>query len=406
MKRKHLLILLGAAIILAVAASIYQNGQSSGWQSGKNDTKVFPDLPINTVAKITVQSAKDTLTLQLKGVQWTVAQRNDYPADFSKIRELLRNLWELKPIQQMQIGSSQFGRLHLVAPNDSKLDKPQSAANDKNENRGTTLDLTDHSGKTLASLIIGKTMLQNNETAPGRFIFNPAKPNQVDLIQDTILINPNQPNEWVDHTFFVTGDLSEIIRKDSPNNPGWNLFKTEPKGNWIIRNSPPNATVDTEVSSSFENFTPSFNDVYLSTTPAAQTGLDHPIVVDLKNFDGFTYELSIGKEGPDKTRYVQVKVSADLKPNRVPAPNEKLDETKKKDASYKTHLEELKKKLASESKLNGWIYQMPGYLLDPLLKARDQVIQVPKPPGPAPTQSPATVHPTPLSAPGSKPENM
>ena len=57
-----------------------------------------------------------SVTLEKKGDEWRVAERDDYPADFEKIRDLIKTLWALKAGQEMQVGPSQFGRLKVFAP--------------------------------------------------------------------------------------------------------------------------------------------------------------------------------------------------------------------------------------------------------------------------------------------------
>ena len=93
MKRKHFLILAILAVVLALGGVAYQLSQSAGWSSAKSGREMFPNLPVNDVAKIQIQTGSDKLTLQRQSGGWRVVERGGYPADFTKIRDLLRSLW-------------------------------------------------------------------------------------------------------------------------------------------------------------------------------------------------------------------------------------------------------------------------------------------------------------------------
>jgi hypothetical protein len=95
MKRKQVYLLLGIALVLTIAGTIFQMSQSSTWKGETGDRDIYPNLAVNDVTKVRVQTGKENLTLQTAGDIWQVAERYGYPADFAKIRELLRSLWEL-----------------------------------------------------------------------------------------------------------------------------------------------------------------------------------------------------------------------------------------------------------------------------------------------------------------------
>ena len=116
MKKNHLLILLAVAILVGLAGIYFQISQSAGWNDAKTDRRIFQNFAINDVTKIQLQSAPANVTLEKKGDEWCVAERDGYPADFEKIRDLIKTLWELKAGQEMQIGPSQFERLKVLAP--------------------------------------------------------------------------------------------------------------------------------------------------------------------------------------------------------------------------------------------------------------------------------------------------
>src|SRR6516164_2050531 len=116
MKKHHLLLLVAAAIIVGLGGIYFQISRSAAWNESKTDRSIFQNLPINDVTNIQIRSNADTVTLEKKGDEWRVAERADYPADFEKIRDLIKTLWSLKAGQEMQVGLSQFGRLKVLPP--------------------------------------------------------------------------------------------------------------------------------------------------------------------------------------------------------------------------------------------------------------------------------------------------
>ncbi len=84
-----------------------------------------------------------------------------------------------------------------------------------------------------------------------------------------------------------------------------------------------------------------------------------------------------------------MKVSANLPETRTPQANETPEEKTKKDAEFTKQLEEWKIRLASEQKLEHWVFLVSDFSLDPLLKARTDFVKKAEP-SPTPQASPLT----------------
>src|SRR5688500_13813401 len=114
MNRKQfgILIFLGVAI---GALGLYLAGKrkdSYTAQSFQKGEKVLAAFPLNEVAGLRVKQGTNEVNLA-RGEVWTVKERWDYPANFTEVRELLLKVSELKPVQDVEVGASQFGRLEL-----------------------------------------------------------------------------------------------------------------------------------------------------------------------------------------------------------------------------------------------------------------------------------------------------
>jgi len=389
MKRKHLLTLLIIAVVLALGGTAYQLSQSAGWSSAKTGREIFPNLPVNDVAKIQIQTGSDKLTLQRESSGWQVVERDGYPADFTKIRDLMRSLWELKAVREMQVGPAQFGRLKVLPPG-------------KGENTGTQIDLLDSNGKSISTLILGKKLEQNDESSAagsaGRFVFNPSHPDRADIVSDSFdSADPLVIGQWLDKAFISADNLKEIKQTGTDPKTGWKLARANDKAEWKLEDAGPNESVKKEFASSLAGFRPGITDVRPADTAAEQTGLQQPIAVNLTTFDGFEYRLAIGKEGPEKSRYLQVNVTGHFNEVRSPEPKEKPEDKQKRDDEFKKHLADLKQGLEREQKFQHWIYLVPEWSVEQLLKPRGEVVATATP-APTPGASPAGA---PVAGPGS-----
>jgi hypothetical protein len=389
MRKNHLLLLVAAAILVGLAAIYLQISRSAGWNESRTDRSIFQNLAINDVTKIQIRSTTSTVTLEKKGDQWRVAERDDYPADFEKIRDLIKTLWSLKAGQEMQVGPSQFGRLKVLPPG-------------QGSDAGIEIDLKGEKEANIASLIVGKSVDRSDNAtgaaASGRFIFNPAVKDRVYLVSETFYnIDPLSVGPWLDKKFIVPGDLKEIDQAAWSNNPGWKVIRDDPKADWRLENPQSGEVLDKPFAQSLSNFAPSFTDVRPASASPDETGLNNPFQIRIKAFDGFTYDLLLGKQGPDKTRYLQLRVSADLPSVRTPDPKESQEDKKKKDEEFDQRNADLKQRLERETQFEKWVFLVPDWSLEQILKRRDEIVSKasPSPIPPGATPSPISSTPSP-----------
>ena len=115
----------------------------------------------------------------------------------------------------------------------------------------------------------------------------------------------------------------------------------------------------------------------------------------------------LGKEGPDKTRYLQLSVSADLPSVRTPDPNESAEDKKKKDEEFDKRTISLKERLEKEKRFEKWVYLVPDWNLEQILKRRDEIVSKASP-SPSPENAPlpepsSTPSPSPVGSPTPEP---
>jgi hypothetical protein len=96
-------------------------------------------------------------------------------------------------------------------------------------------------------------------------------------------------------------------------------------------------------------------------------------------------------------------VSAEINSTRTAAPGESPEDKKKKDEEFDKKLADLRQRSENEKKLEQWVYLVPDWSLDQLLKRRDEILTKPSP-APTPSPTPASVVPlSPSPAPAFSP---
>ena len=382
MKRQQVYLLLGVALVLAIAGTIFQMVRSAGWKGQSANLEPFAQLPVNTIDKLVIKSSKSSITLQKVGEIWTVAERNGYPADFSKIRDLIRSLWEFKVVRQLEVGPSQFARLHIQPPG-------------QGDGSGVQLDLIAASDKPVKTLIFGKSFggaasTDEQEEGPedsGRFVYDPADKDKVYLGKESFYTVDPSPQNWIDKDFIKSETIKEVTRNSSTAGEGWKVSRKDEKASWDLADAKPGEALDPQAIASLGNFSPNFSDVKPADAPDSETGLKQPVTVNLAGFDGFKYTVEIGGPGPEQTHFLRFKVSADLPSTRTAEPNESPDDKKKKDDEFSKQQDALKTRLAAEEKLQKWIFEVEDDSVETFLKPRQGILAKPSP-TPAPNQGP------------------
>jgi hypothetical protein len=372
MNRKQLILLLAALIVLGGAGLVLRNRNQDSWNPAgeKLGQKLLPNFQVNDVAAMRIKGESD-LDLVKKDDRWRVQERNDYPANYSEIADLLMKMHDLKVAQAEPIGSSQLGRLHLAEPG-------------SNPDAATLIEFKDGQGKVLQSLLLGKKHTHkaerpsrmsfgDDEMADGRFVMLKSDPHEVLVVSDPLTTVDAKPAGWLNKDFFKVEKPKTISFVSTNATNSWNLSRESENGPWALSNLKPGEVVDTNKVSSLSSTLsyPSFVDV---ETNAVKTGMDKPLVVAITTFDHFTYTLKIGAKTSENDYPLSVAVVADFPTERTPGKDEKPDDKKKLDKEFQDKLKPLQDKLKQEQALDKWTYVVNSWLIDPLIRDRGQLM--------------------------------
>lgn len=184
MKGKTFLVLLVVAgILVALTFLRFSDDRQAG--DANMGKKLFPDLPVNRVASITIADAKSSVTLTKGDKTWQVKERNDYPADFGALRDAVVKLSRLKIGRSFTGTAESLARLSLLAP---------SAEEEKG--KGTQMILKDSSDAVLADVILGQTRQSDGGGSGGQYL-KKSDDDTVFLVDASFRFLKAAPAEWL-----------------------------------------------------------------------------------------------------------------------------------------------------------------------------------------------------------------
>jgi hypothetical protein len=376
MNRKPFLLLIVAGLALGVVALVvFQRNRASYQHAGASiGGKVLGDFPVNDVARLTIQDASNTLNLVKVNDRWSVKERGDYPANFEEISRFLRQALDLKFVQREEVGPSLLPRLQLVAPGAGK-------------DSGTLVELADKDGKAIRSLLLGKKLFGKASTPSpfggddggipnGRYLMVGNDAKQVGVVSDALSQLEPKAETWLQKDFLKIENLESATVSGGGITNGWAVSRTNATAEFTLANAKAGEVLDAGKVSALGSFFSyaSFNDVLAPSTDPATVGLDKAVTASIETFDGFKYQLKIGRKDGDENCWVKIGVSAAITKERAPGKDEKPEDKERLDKEHAEKVKKLEEKLATEKAFENWIYVMSKWNLDAVLKDRAELL--------------------------------
>ena len=375
MNGKQLGLLLGLLVVLGAAGLLIQHSRNQAISSeapGGGGKLLGTNFPINDVGAFEIRQGTNVLNLsQKEGDVWRVGERSNYPAAFPQISELLVKTRDLKIVESDEISPADLASLQLAPAG-------------QGTNSGVELVLKGKNGKIIQSVTLGKPHVKkpaqrtpggdSEGFADGRYVMLASDPKTALLVSDPLSEVEPRPEAWLNKEFFKV-DRPRVVSVSYPDaTNSWKIDRTNEASAWNFKNPEAGEEPDTNkltgVGTPFAS--PSFEDV-LVATKAEDTGLDKPTVVTVETFEDFTYVVKIGKKIGENYP-LTVGVSAAFPKERTSEPGEKPEDKDKADKAWQEQQNALKEKLKQAKALDGWIYSVPAWNLDTILKNRKELM--------------------------------
>jgi len=330
MNRKQLVILLVLVVGLGGAALLIRKKETASSQSGNAaiGQKLLGNFAVNDVAHIVLKQATNELNLAKKDDLWRVRERNNYPANYGEISDVLLKLRDLKIIQSDKVGPSQLARYGLV---------PGAASNS-----AMVVEFKDQADKTLKSLLLGKKhMKKSDRPSPfggemgeegwpdGRYVIVGNDSQDVALISDALANIEPKPEQWLNKDFFKVEKVRSISVAFPVATNSWKLARETETGEWKLADLKAGEQLDSAKASSVANplNSPTFVDIATKAKPE-DLGLDKPTVVTIDTFESFNYTLKVGQKTNDNFP-LTLTVAAQISKERTPGKDEKPEDKDK-----------------------------------------------------------------------------
>ena len=411
MKPKHLAILGGLFVVLIVVYLISSKDRSGiqteegGLSAGD---KILTIGNINDITGLIITDSENSVQLGRKKGKWAVVNRDDYNADFTKISRTLKALDGLKIAEQRRVGEKNYGRFDLKEPNAS-------------EGSGIKIQLTKGAEASIGEIVIGKrfsgaTVNSGQQGGGnGKYVRIGSNKNQVFIVSDSLYDIESSPSGWLEKNPFGI-EKSKSITVEHSDGTKFEFVRENEGDDATLTGLSENEELNTSNTSTITSPFASFNFKDVSTGDDAdpeKTGMKAPLQVTVTTFDGFKYDLKLGKGEGDNVDsgekeatisaakyYLTYSVSAELPEivlkDREPQDDEKLsedasDEDRKKveelkkerdaedkekqEKEFKGRQKELNDKLEKEKAFAGVLYELDSWSAEKFFNKREELVK-------------------------------
>jgi hypothetical protein len=328
--------------------------------------KLFPAFPVNDIVKVVLRDGDTHVTLERRSEGWVVDEYYDYPARFSAVADLIRQIYDMKVGQKVRVKPASLVRLQLADP----------ASGAPGAARVATFYLAD--GTPAAELLIGSEKAGKPDPRAygfsrpqGQFVRLPGGEHDAVYLVDNVYDFDVAPDFWIEKQLFnvLNTDLSEIT-VTSPGGDSYTLVRPAPSSQLeLVGIAPTQQLVMSEANSVASGV--SYFRVDSVLPPAAaetNTALERAWTYVGKTFDGrvFTFDVS---DTNIPTAYVRIQVAYEQPAEAAATTNTTAETAAKSPYALRDETVRLNERIAP------WTYVLDNYKAGELRKPLDELVQ-------------------------------
>ncbi len=359
MNTKNLMILIAVTLIVVIAAIKLTNQDVAS----PDQQKLLPDLmaELNDITTIEVATANNKFSLTRADDQWVLPEKHDYLADISKIRKTLLGAADLTILEAKTTKPELYEKIGVT-----DVTEKDSAA---------TLLTLKKQDNVAASILVGNTQLVTGSDGQEIYI-RKAGEAQSWLVMGDLSIDKTSM-DWLNKSVMsIENERMREVVITPANGEKLRIFReTEENQDYQLADMPEN----TELSSPYllKQIATFLNDLNMDdVTVAKDVTFDakESTQAVFKTFDGLEITATLqAKDGKQYAQFIAVAGEPVEKPQSTPESNKEAEKTPTitvdKRAQVKTEVAELNKRLSP------WVYVLPSYKVDNLLKKRDDLVK-------------------------------
>lgn len=359
MKQRTLLLLTIITVVVAVAAIISSHSRAP--QSSIDKTLLFPELAghINDINEIVITGQGKTLNLVKKNDAWVIEQTGGYSAVFTKIKPVIIGISELEVIAKKTSNPELYSRLGVEDPDGERA-------------TSHLLTLKSESGD-LASLIIGKRQKSSGTGNSGLYVRLPDEKQSL-LVEGSIEVSADV-TDWIERDLFSIGpERIKSVRINYPDSSQLTLSRQNDVETFTIEDIPEGKEPQTEVvlkrmQTLLENF---FVD-NIKSKDSVQFPEDK-VVTTVRTFDGLVVTITSASINNENLSHI----TFDFDESAVKKPADP-DTADKPDVK--------KEAMTLNEKYSPWVFVVPDFKYELLVKEKDKLIKDKKAESPKKTKS-------------------
>jgi len=349
-------------LLIAVSLFILYKNKSTRDRL-KMGEKLLYNLQANDVVTLKIKSGKEKVTLKRGENFWVVENRFNYPADFSKITNLVINLKEMKTGRSFKASPDVISRLSLYdqGENQNQKIKPENQ-------KGIRVVLENKKKQILADLIIGKTSSQTK----GNFI-RPSKESTIYLVDRNFRFLETKPSVWIDKKLIdIDPDEIKTVIQFNHKKPVYKLQRKDKDKKGIFINPPKDKKINQskidQVFGALYSF--SINDIVDPSKDLSQKCFEKTVFFEYHLFDGSIYKIYPGCEVENNRQNYYLRVQTSYMEPKKEETGDNIDKIKdkkteaEKKADLSAKMDLLNKKISSWTYIiSGWKYN--NFITDP-----------------------------------------
>ncbi len=337
---------------------------------------LLESFPAAEVTSVEIQGASGVVTLVKHDSQWSVVQRDGYPANANYINDFLRTLGEVKVTRGLEAGVSFAGRFGM--------NETSTVAAE----RGLTAAMRDGTGREVARVSLGKSIEGSGEgtamggnIAVGRYVRNHADPSGFYAVSEMFPAVSADVVRWLANDFINPEKIQSITLSDmGVDTPAWRLSRQSEDAEFQLEGAAPSETLATTVATPLKSLFAyaRFEDVVTADQARARGDASGQRHARIETFEGISYALTLtpARAGADHY-YLTVTVAAELPKERKKEAGEKPEDAQAKERAFSERVKTLGEKLAKEKALAGRTFEVAKSTVEPLVKERAQLMAKP-----------------------------
>lgn len=298
---------------------------------------------INDVSQLIITESNQTTHLQLKNDTWGVTEKDGYPADFSKVKQLILTLSDMKTVESKTSKPENYGRLGV------------QAVGEQGEEDSKEIKLLDKAGNVIESVIIGKKRLSKTPGSGASIYVRKSNDTESWLVTGNIAL-PQSHKDWLNRAVInINSSRVQAVKVHHTDNTVLSISKKDKTDKHFSVDDLP-AQVQLKSESITDSIASSLQNVTLDDVNARGKFkiADNVIAkVEFKTFDDLVIMAKLAKK--DDKQYIWFDTKTGSDDENIKAESQKLNEV-----------------------FALWVYQIPEFKAKEIVKKIDDMIKQPE----------------------------